>query len=94
MKSWLLLEVLFNVNCLFFFNWFLMSIVKYWKLCHENPHLDPILYSQEEAVVQHLYLGRNPPMFTEIRVLRESTDDDHLVCFVFNELLLYHWPSH
>eukprot|EP00268_Persea_americana_P037890 TRINITY_DN3757_c1_g1_i1.p1 TRINITY_DN3757_c1_g1~~TRINITY_DN3757_c1_g1_i1.p1 ORF type:complete len:767 (-),score=199.25 TRINITY_DN3757_c1_g1_i1:288-2588(-) len=36
-------------------------------------------WTAEEAVVQHLYLGRNPPMFTEIRVLRESTDDDHLV---------------
>lgn len=35
---------------------------------------------QKHAVVQHLYLGRNPPMFTEMRVLRQSNDDDHLVC--------------
>ncbi|KAA8526711.1 hypothetical protein F0562_009060 [Nyssa sinensis] len=33
----------------------------------------------KEAVVQHLYLGRSPPMFTDMRVLRQSTDDDHLV---------------
>ena len=25
-------------------------------------------------------MGRNPPMFTEMRVLRQSCDDDHLVC--------------
>ncbi|XP_044505690.1 C2 domain-containing protein At1g53590 isoform X4 [Mangifera indica] len=36
-------------------------------------------WTAKEAVVQHLYLGRNPPMFTEIRVLRHSNDDDHLV---------------
>lgn len=29
--------------------------------------------------MQHLYLGRNPPMFIDARVLRESSDDDHLV---------------
>lgn len=39
---------------------------------------------QGKAVVQHLYLGRNPPMFTEMRVLRESTDDDHLVWVTFS----------
>lgn len=31
-------------------------------------------------MIQDLYLGRNPPMFTDIRVVRQSTDDDHLVC--------------
>ncbi|KAM5586495.1 hypothetical protein ABKV19_005421 [Rosa sericea] len=34
---------------------------------------------RKEAVVQHLYLGRNAPMLTDIRVVRESNDDDHLV---------------
>ncbi|XP_062011842.1 C2 domain-containing protein At1g53590-like isoform X2 [Rosa rugosa] len=34
---------------------------------------------KKEAVVQHLYLGRNAPMLTDIRVVRESNDDDHLV---------------
>lgn len=74
MNSWLLLEVLSNVN-------FQLLI---WKLYHVNLNLDLIQYAQEEAVVQHLYFGRNPPMFTDMRVLRESTDDDHLVCFVFH----------
>ena len=34
---------------------------------------------QKEAVVQQLYMGRSPPMFTEMRVLQQSTGDDHLV---------------
>ena len=38
------------------------------------------MHMQKKAIVQHLYMGRNPPMFTELRVIRESTDDDHLVC--------------
>ncbi|RWV96210.1 hypothetical protein BHE74_00043426 [Ensete ventricosum] len=33
--------------------------------------------------MQHLYLGRNPPVFTDARVLRQSSDDDHLVCLLF-----------
>ncbi|OIW19900.1 hypothetical protein TanjilG_28771 [Lupinus angustifolius] len=37
-----------------------------------------LLYFQKEAVVQHLYLGRNPPLITEMRVLRK-TNDDYLV---------------
>jgi hypothetical protein len=37
---------------------------------------------QRKAVIQSLYLGRNPPMFTDIRVVNQSTDDDHLVCNV------------
>ncbi|XP_068665067.1 C2 domain-containing protein At1g53590-like isoform X2 [Aristolochia californica] len=34
---------------------------------------------RKKAVLQNLYLGRNPPMFTEMRVVGQSTDDDHLV---------------
>ncbi|KAH7846225.1 hypothetical protein Vadar_011421 [Vaccinium darrowii] len=34
---------------------------------------------EKEAVVQHLYIGRSPPMFTEMRVLHQPTGDDHLV---------------
>ncbi|GMQ09476.1 hypothetical protein CsSME_00052845 [Camellia sinensis var. sinensis] len=30
-------------------------------------------------LVQHLYMGRSPPVFTEMRVLHQTTDDDHLV---------------
>ncbi|KAJ8561058.1 hypothetical protein K7X08_027248 [Anisodus acutangulus] len=36
-------------------------------------------WTVKDIAVQHLYLGRSPPMFTEMRVLRESTGDDHLV---------------
>ncbi|KAH7864431.1 hypothetical protein Vadar_029530 [Vaccinium darrowii] len=30
-------------------------------------------------MVQHLYMGRSPPMFTEMRVLHQPIGDDHLV---------------
>ncbi|XP_015165333.1 C2 domain-containing protein At1g53590-like isoform X2 [Solanum tuberosum] len=36
-------------------------------------------WTVKDIAVQSLYLGRSPPMFTEMRVLRESTGDDHLV---------------
>ncbi|GKV04177.1 hypothetical protein SLEP1_g16372 [Rubroshorea leprosula] len=36
-------------------------------------------WTAKEAVVEHLYLGRNPPMFTEMRALSQCYDDDHLV---------------
>ncbi|KAJ6314370.1 hypothetical protein OIU78_017943 [Salix suchowensis] len=36
-------------------------------------------WTAKEAVVRHMYLGRNPPLFTGMRVLRQSTGDDHLV---------------
>ncbi|XP_024015653.1 C2 domain-containing protein At1g53590 isoform X2 [Eutrema salsugineum] len=36
-------------------------------------------WTAKEALIQHLYLGRNPPFLTYIRVLRQSTSDDHLV---------------
>ncbi|KAL8148716.1 hypothetical protein AgCh_005903 [Apium graveolens] len=35
-------------------------------------------WTVKDAAVQHLYMGRSPPMFTDIRVLRQSCDDDHL----------------
>jgi hypothetical protein len=35
-------------------------------------------WTAKEAIVQHLYLGRSPPLITDMRVLRQ-TDDDHLV---------------
>ena len=38
-----------------------------------------LIYMQKKAVVQHLYLGRNPPLFTEMRVLSQCSDDDHVV---------------
>lgn len=46
-----------------------------------------ILCFQSKGIVQHLYLGRTAPMFTEMRVLRQSTGDDHLVCLTFSSVL-------
>lgn len=43
---------------------------------------------QKKAIVQHLYLGRNPPIITEMRVFRQCTDDDHLV-FVLGVVSLF-----
>ncbi|KAM7260703.1 hypothetical protein ACFE04_011376 [Oxalis oulophora] len=34
---------------------------------------------RKEAEIRHLYMGRHPPIFTEMRVLQESAGDDHLV---------------
>lgn len=42
---------------------------------------------QRKAVLHHLYLGRNPPMFSDLRVLHQSGDDDHLVFAAFFFLL-------
>lgn len=33
-------------------------------------------------------MGSSPPMFTEMRVLRESTGDDHLVCSLDQKSLI------
>ncbi|RLN16063.1 C2 domain-containing protein [Panicum miliaceum] len=46
---------------------------------------------RSKASVQELYMGRNPPMFTSMRVLPETSDDDHLAInnnlHHFNELI-------
>lgn len=72
--------------------WLNHAIEKMWPICMEQMASQKILlpiipwflekykpWSAKKAVVQHLYLGRNPPMLTEMRVLRQSNDDDHLV---------------
>ncbi|XP_057949632.1 C2 domain-containing protein At1g53590-like [Malania oleifera] len=72
--------------------WLNHAVEKMWLVCMEHIVSQKILLSiipwflekykpwtARKAVVQHLYMGRNPPMFTEMRVLRQSTDDDHLV---------------
>lgn len=46
---------------------------------------------QRSASVQSLYLGRSPPMFTEMRVLRQSTNDDHLVCTLESGMIVMLW---
>ncbi|KAK7324447.1 hypothetical protein VNO77_28005 [Canavalia gladiata] len=71
--------------------WLNHAVENIWPICMEQIASQKILlpiipwflekykpWTAKEAVVQHLYLGRNPPLFTEIRVLRQS-DDDHLV---------------
>ncbi|XP_031257226.1 C2 domain-containing protein At1g53590-like isoform X2 [Pistacia vera] len=72
--------------------WLNHAVANIWPICLEQIASQKILlpiipwfldkykpWTAKEAVVQHLYLGRNPPMFTEMRVLRHSNDDDHLV---------------
>lgn len=71
--------------------WLNHAIRKMWPICMEQiisqriflPIIPWFLdkykpWTVRKAVVQHLYLGRRPPLFTDIRV-RQSTDDDHLV---------------
>lgn len=50
-----------------------------------------IVILQSKAGIQELYMGRNPPIFTSMRVLPETSDDDHLVgtTFVWSEYFLY-----
>lgn len=48
-----------------------------------------MLYMQRKAVVQHLYLGRNAPLFTGMRVLHQCPDDDHLVLSMISSLEFY-----
>ncbi|RDX66676.1 C2 domain-containing protein, partial [Mucuna pruriens] len=71
--------------------WLNHAVENIWPICMEQIASQKILlpiipwflekykpWTAKEAVVQHLYLGRNPPLLTEIRVLRQH-DDDHLV---------------
>lgn len=72
--------------------WLNYVIEKIWPVCLEQissqRFLLPIVpwfldkykpWTVKEASIQHLYLGSKPPLFTEIRVIRQATDDDHLV---------------
>ncbi|GMH25620.1 hypothetical protein Nepgr_027463 [Nepenthes gracilis] len=71
--------------------WLNKAVEKIWPVCMEEIVSQKILLSiipwfvdrykpwtVKKAVVQHLYLGRTPPTFTNMRV-HQSTDDDHLV---------------
>ncbi|CAN1841411.1 C2 domain-containing protein At1g53590 [Linum perenne] len=71
--------------------WLNHVVEKMWPLCMEEITSQKILlpiipwflekykpWTAKKAVVQHLYMGRNPPVFTEMRVLRQCTGDDHL----------------
>ncbi|XP_071685977.1 C2 domain-containing protein At1g53590-like [Rutidosis leptorrhynchoides] len=72
--------------------WLNHLVEKIWPICMENIVSQQILlpiipwflqkykpWTVKEAVVQSLYMGRSPPMITEMRVCRQSTGDDHLV---------------
>ncbi|XP_062011835.1 C2 domain-containing protein At1g53590-like isoform X2 [Rosa rugosa] len=72
--------------------WLNHAVEKIWPICMEQIASQRVLlpiipwflekykpWTVSKGVVQHLYLGRNAPMFTEMRVLRQSTGDDHLV---------------
>ncbi|XP_031102645.1 C2 domain-containing protein At1g53590 isoform X4 [Ipomoea triloba] len=71
--------------------WLNHALEKIWPVCMEHIVSQKILlpiipwfmqkykpWTVKDIDVQHLYLGRCPPMFTEMRVLHQSTGDDHL----------------
>ncbi|KVI02131.1 hypothetical protein Ccrd_019585 [Cynara cardunculus var. scolymus] len=72
--------------------WLNHTMERIWPVCMEEIVSQKILlpiipwflqkykpWTAKEAVIQTIYLGRSPPMFTEMRVCRQSTGDDHLV---------------
>ncbi|KAL8507865.1 hypothetical protein ACS0TY_018421 [Phlomoides rotata] len=72
--------------------WLNHAIEKMWPVCMEEIVSQKILlpifpwflkkykpWTVKDVEVQHLYLGRSPPLFTEMRVLQHSSGDDHLV---------------
>nr|VDD46400.1 unnamed protein product [Brassica oleracea] len=73
--------------------WLNHAVEMIWPICMEQiasqKILRPIIpwflekyrpWTAKEASIQHLYLGRNPPLLTGIRrLLGQSTGDDHLV---------------
>ncbi|KAI7982119.1 C2 domain-containing protein [Camellia lanceoleosa] len=82
-------QVLFDSETV---RWLNHAVEKIWPVCMEpivsRKILLPIIpwflekykpWTVKDAVVQHLYMGRSPPVFTEMRVLHQTTDDDHLV---------------
>lgn len=61
---------------------------KHFKL--NRFHFLVIVFAQRKAVVQQMYLGKKPPMFTDMRVLGRSTEDDHLVGLL-PTFYIHHW---
>ncbi|KAM0919518.1 hypothetical protein ACQ4PT_008144 [Festuca glaucescens] len=71
--------------------WLNHAIKKMWPICMEkivSQLLKPIIpwfldkfkpWTVSKASVLELYMGRDAPLFTSMRVLPESSDDDHLV---------------
>ncbi|CAF2057101.1 unnamed protein product [Brassica oleracea var. botrytis] len=72
--------------------WLNHAVEKIWPICMEQIASEKILgpiipwfldkyrpWTAKKAVIQHLYMGKKPPLLTDIRVLRQSKSDDHLV---------------
>ncbi|CAM8880066.1 unnamed protein product [Rhodiola kirilowii] len=72
--------------------WLNHAIEKLWPLCMEQIVSQKLLlpvvpwfldkykpWTAKKAVIESLYMGRNPPICTYIRVLSQSSEDDHLV---------------
>ncbi|XP_031404930.1 C2 domain-containing protein At1g53590-like isoform X2 [Punica granatum] len=72
--------------------WLNHAVQKLWPVCVEQivsqKLLLPIIpwflakykpWTLKEAKFQTLCLGKKPPLFTEIRILHQTTDEDHLV---------------
>ncbi|KAK4487204.1 hypothetical protein RD792_006524 [Penstemon davidsonii] len=72
--------------------WLNHAVEKIWPICMEEIVSQKILlpmipwflqkykpWTVKEIEVQHLYMGRSPPIITEMRVLQNSSGDDHLV---------------
>lgn len=72
--------------------WLNYAVEKIWPICMEEIVSQKVLlpivpwflekykpWTVKEAVVQQLYMGRSPPILTEMRVVPQSTGDDHLV---------------
>uniref|UniRef100_A0A7N0TJF8 C2 domain-containing protein n=2 Tax=Kalanchoe fedtschenkoi TaxID=63787 RepID=A0A7N0TJF8_KALFE len=72
--------------------WLNHAVEKIWPVCVEQIVSQKILlpiipwflekykpWTAKEAKVQQLYMGRNPPLITDMRVLNQTAGDDHLV---------------
>ncbi|KAL5204367.1 hypothetical protein ABZP36_009238, partial [Zizania latifolia] len=71
--------------------WLNYAVEKIWPVCMERVASEQFLLPiftwflekfkpwTAESSDPDLYLGRNPPMFTDTRVVSQSTDDDHLL---------------
>ncbi|KAL3651081.1 hypothetical protein CASFOL_007484 [Castilleja foliolosa] len=72
--------------------WLNHAVEKMWLVCMEEIVSQKILlplfpwflnkykpWTVKDVEVQHLYLGRSPPIITEMRVVQHSNGDDHLV---------------
>ncbi|KAI4321782.1 hypothetical protein MLD38_035125 [Melastoma candidum] len=72
--------------------WLNYALEKLWPICFERiasqKFLLPVApwfldkykpWTVSKATLQHLYLGKKPPLITDIRIIHQSNGDDHLV---------------